>query len=129
MEPKWRPEAWRALADEVRAGRDARGLTQAEFARDAGVGLRTLQDIEAGIPRGRMPRLMPRIERFLGWKPGSARAILDGGSPLVPQELIPRRMSKAHKDIVRYFLENSDLSPTARRALLAQLKEIPEMQD
>lgn len=126
MDSKWSAEAWLLLADEVRAGRDARGLTQAELAAEAGVGMRTLQDIEAGIPRGRMPRLMPRVERALGWRPGSARAILDGGSPATVEPLVPKSMSREHKDVVRQFLDISELTPAAKRGLLAQLNAIPE---
>lgn len=127
VDPRWRDEAWKLLADEIRAARDARGLTQAALALEAGVGIRTLQDLEAGITRGRMPRLMPRVERALGWRPGSARAILDGGSPIPAEPLRPRHLSREHKEVIAYFLENSDMTPAIRRGLIAELKAIPEL--
>ncbi|URN11299.1 hypothetical protein LUW77_03130 [Streptomyces radiopugnans] len=40
----------------------------------------TIQNLEGRAPT-RMPATMPKVERALGWAPGSARAIADGGEP------------------------------------------------
>lgn len=128
MERKWSEGAWRQLADEIRAARDARGLTQAELAQEAGVGLRTLQDLEAGITRGRMPRLLPRIERSLGWRPGSARLVLEGGQPVpLDVQLRPPSMSQAEKAVIRRYLQMSAMSAGGKRRIMQELEDIPEM--
>jgi DNA-binding XRE family transcriptional regulator len=124
----WSDDAWRRLADEIRSARDARGLTQAQLAAEAGVGTRTLQDLEAGIPRGRMPRLLPRIERSLGWRPGSVRTVLAGGDPIpATAPMRPVVMSGAEKDVVRRYVEMSVMSAAAKRRILREIAEIPEV--
>lgn len=76
---------WAALATAIRAAREARGLTQEALADLAGVAEGSIQNIESGKPRNRMPQTLAKIEPHLGWAPGSGRVILDGGEPvLVP---------------------------------------------
>lgn len=72
---------WAQLATAVRAAREARGLSQEKLADLAGVSEGSVQNLESGKPRTRMPQTMAKIEPHLGWAAGSARAILDGGEP------------------------------------------------
>lgn len=73
---------WAALATAIRSAREARGLTQAQLAERAGVSEGSVQNLEAGKPRNRMPKTLSEIEPHLGWAPGSGRSILDGGEPI-----------------------------------------------
>jgi len=76
---------WKRLADAVEAARDAKGLTQVALAALAGVSESTVQNLESGAERKRVPASLHRVERALGWAPGSGERILDGGDP-EPQE-------------------------------------------
>lgn len=73
---------WDRLAAAIRSARDARGLSQAALADLADVSEGSVQNLESGKPRSRMPQTVARIEPHLGWAEGSARAILDGGEPI-----------------------------------------------
>lgn len=81
---------WSRLAAAVKRRRKELGMTQIGLATAAGVSESTIQLLESGTPRGRMPRSLPAVERELGWAPGSATALLMGGvaTPLpdAPQE-------------------------------------------
>lgn len=72
---------WAALAAAARAAREARGLSQEKLAELAGVSEGSVQNLESGKPRTRMPQTVAKIEPHLGWAEGSARAILGGGQP------------------------------------------------
>lgn len=72
---------WDQLATAIRAAREARGLSQVTLAELAGVSEGTVQNLESGKPRTRMPKSIPLVEPHLGWAPGSASAILRGGEP------------------------------------------------
>lgn len=72
---------WARLAAAARAAREARGLSQEKLADLAGVSEGSVQNLESGKPRTRMPQTVAKIEPHLGWAAGSARAILSGGEP------------------------------------------------
>lgn len=73
---------WERLADAVRAARKARKWGQEDLAREADVSLATISRLESGKGyKGRMPQTIDKVERALGWAPGSAAAILAGGDP------------------------------------------------
>lgn len=72
---------WAELAAAIRSAREARGLTQPKLAELAGVSEGSVQNLESGKPRNRMPQTLAKIEPHLGWAAGSGRAILDGGEP------------------------------------------------
>ena len=72
---------WQRLADSIEAARAARGMTQVQLAEAAGVSESTIQNLESGKDRSRLPHSLPKIERVLGWKEGSGKAVLDGGTP------------------------------------------------
>jgi transcriptional regulator with XRE-family HTH domain len=93
---------WGRLAAAVRSARDARGLSQTALAELAGVSEGSIQNLESGKPRSRMPQTVARVEPHLGWAEGSARAILDGGEP-TPAAGAHRSsaMSRAAKDRLR----------------------------
>lgn len=73
---------WDRLATAIRAAREARGLTQEALAARAGVAEGSVQNLESGKPRNRMPQTLAKIEPHLGWAEGSGRLILDGGDPI-----------------------------------------------
>ncbi|GAA2070986.1 helix-turn-helix domain-containing protein [Williamsia deligens] len=62
--------------------RRALGLDVAELARTAGVDAKTIRSMEGG---DRWPRdsTVAKIERALGWEPGSVEAVANGGEPVV----------------------------------------------
>ena len=72
---------WAKLAAAARAAREARGLSQEALAVLAGVSEGSVQNLESGKPRSRMPQTLSKIEPHLGWAEGSASAILRGGEP------------------------------------------------
>lgn len=72
---------WGRLATAIRKAREARGLTQPELAIRADVSEGSVQNLEGGKPRTRMPQTLAKIEPHLGWAAGSGRIILDGGDP------------------------------------------------
>lgn len=83
-EDRTKPQ-WTRLAAAIKAAREARGLSQVDLAELAGISEGSVQNIESGKPRNRMPQTLAKIEPHLGWAAGSGRAILDGGEPtLVP---------------------------------------------
>lgn len=73
---------WGQLADAIRTAREARGLTQPQLADLAGVAEGSVQNLESGKPRSRMPQTLAKVEPHLGWTAGSGRLILDGGEPI-----------------------------------------------
>lgn len=77
---------WGKLADAIRAAREARGLTQPQLAELAGVAEGSIQNLESGKPRSRMPQTLVKVEPHLGWAAGSGRIILDGGEPIPAPE-------------------------------------------
>jgi len=52
------------LADEITRLRKAAGLTQAELARRAGVGLRFIRDLEQGKPTVRLDKVTQVLDLF-----------------------------------------------------------------
>ena len=81
MTEDWATKRWPELATAIRAAREARHLTQAALAELAGVSEGTVQNLESGKPRPRVPKTLPQVEPHLGWAAGSAVAILNGGDP------------------------------------------------
>lgn len=72
-----------SLADHVRRARALRRQTQAEFAEDVGVSVRTIGNLEAGEVRQYDAQTIARLEHALGWAPGSVERVLEGGAPVV----------------------------------------------
>ncbi|RXS78866.1 XRE family transcriptional regulator [Streptomyces sp. TM32] len=72
---------WKRLAEAIKDARQALRLTQVDLASAAGVSESTIQNLEAGESRSRIPTSLPRVERALNWREGSAQAVLEGGEP------------------------------------------------
>ncbi|WP_433451495.1 helix-turn-helix domain-containing protein [Streptomyces sp. CA-142005] len=84
------PRDWKRLAEAIRDARKARGWRQEDLAEAAGTGYSTVQRAESSDGYKTMPLTIDKIERALGWAPGSARTVLEGGTPtLVTDSAIP----------------------------------------
>lgn len=92
---------WLRLADHVRAARNALEMTQSDLAAKAGIGFTTVQLLERGTPRTRLPNTISAVEAALGWAPGSARAILAGGDPDTVPSLPKIRVELMSGDVDR----------------------------
>ncbi|MER7053385.1 helix-turn-helix domain-containing protein [Streptomyces sp. NPDC017454] len=77
---KWQ---WARLGDAIKAARETRGLRQIDLAERAGVSEGTVQNLEGGETRSRMPQSLAKVEPHLGWEPGSGLAVLRGGDPVL----------------------------------------------
>lgn len=71
-----------ALADEVRAARLRAGMKHgADLARAMGVSARIVGAVERAERGSYSDELLAKIDVALGWAPGSARRITEGGTP------------------------------------------------
>lgn len=70
---------WKRLGRTIKARREELGMaTQQALADKAGVTRQTVQSLEGGKERKRMPVAIAAVERALEWEPGSAARILTG---------------------------------------------------
>jgi transcriptional regulator with XRE-family HTH domain len=92
---------WPRLAIAIRAAREARGLSQEALAALAGIAEGSVQNLEAGKPRNRMPQTLVKIEPHLGWAAGSGRLILDGGDPIPVADVPADSQDEADADKLR----------------------------
>lgn len=103
---------WGKLAAAIRAAREALGLSQVTLAQRAGISESSVQNLEGGEPRSRMPQSLAKVEPHLGWGPGSGLSILRGGDPTpAPRSPATRDESKLrHKLPLRIVdeLESDD---------------------
>jgi transcriptional regulator with XRE-family HTH domain len=72
---------WARLATAIRAARETRGLSQVALAELAGISEGSVQNLESGSSRSRIPPSLSKVEPHLGWAEGSGRTVLDGGDP------------------------------------------------
>lgn len=79
---------WMRLAKAVRQAREAAGMTQVDLADKAGIAEGSVQNLEAGRTRNRIPQSLAKVEAALGWAAGSGVAILDGAAGPVTMESI-----------------------------------------
>ncbi|MFK8844755.1 helix-turn-helix domain-containing protein [Streptomyces sp. Ac-502] len=80
---------WKRLAEAIRTAREERNLTQVEVADAADVSESTVQNLESGIDRTRLPPSLAKIEPVIGWAPGSGKTVLEGGEPTrVPMAVV-----------------------------------------
>ncbi|NYV73101.1 helix-turn-helix domain-containing protein [Streptomyces sp. UH6] len=73
--------AWRELASAIRNAREKRGLSQMALAELAGVSEGSVQNLEKGDSRTRIPPTIAKLEPHLGWARGAGMEILEGGEP------------------------------------------------
>lgn len=115
---------WVRLADFVRSARNALDLTQADLAEKAGIGLSTVQLLERGTTRTRLPQTITAVESALGWAPGSARSVLGGGDP-EPVASLPRirveLMSDDADRVAAAIASAPNLAPADRVRLLREI--------
>ena len=70
---------WKRLGSAIKTRREELGMaTQKELADAAGVTRQTVQSLEAGKDRTRMPSSIVDIEKTLQWEPGTAARMLSG---------------------------------------------------
>lgn len=87
--PRGRPAAtltdvsWQDLGEHVRRARIIRRETQAEFAAEVGLSVRTIGSLEAGERCQYDETTIVRIESALGWAPGSVDRVVEGRAPTV----------------------------------------------
>lgn len=80
---------WTRLGHAIHAARTAQGISQSALARRAGLrSVNTVQALEKGYPRARMPPGAQSVARALGWADGSVEVILAGGDPIPGPMLI-----------------------------------------
>lgn len=73
---------WAALGAALRARREVLRLTRAELGDRAGVHPGTIKNYELGEKAyEKIPKSVQLLESALGWAPGSAKAVLEGGEP------------------------------------------------
>lgn len=70
---------WERLSDYVVSWRTRRDISRSRLAELMGVSTKTVERIENAEPV--RTTSLARLEYALGWKPGSARAVLEGGEP------------------------------------------------
>ena len=70
---------WKRLGSAIKARREELGITTQQGLADvAGVKRQTVNALEKGVERSRMPQTIDRIEKALQWEPGTAARILAG---------------------------------------------------
>lgn len=71
---------WKRLAVAIRQAREAANMTQIDLAERANISEGSVQNLESGNGRTRIPPTLARVERALGWAAGSGVAILQGAA-------------------------------------------------
>ncbi|MET9956688.1 helix-turn-helix transcriptional regulator [Streptomyces sp. NPDC006339] len=113
---------WKRLARAIESTRTARNLTQVALAQKAGVSESTIQNLESGAERTRVPASLHKVERALGWKAGSGERVLDGGDPEIEEESaaapsdLPLRIVQELQDGPLLDTKVLDLSPLGSHA-------------
>ena len=59
---------WAKLGAAIRSAREARGLSQVDLAELAGISEGSVQNLESGKPRNRMPQTLAKMEPHLAAK-------------------------------------------------------------
>jgi len=75
------------LAHKVTTFRDRNGLAQSTVTNRGGPSVPTIRRIERGQPVDQAT--LTKLDLGLGWAPGTARAILDGHDPALPDAVTP----------------------------------------
>ncbi|MBF6462532.1 helix-turn-helix transcriptional regulator [Nocardia puris] len=81
-------DKWKHLAAQVIARRQELGMSTRQVLADhTGLNYRVLGDLERGT-RGVSAGTLAIVEQALGWMPGSARRVLEGGEPVTTDRLV-----------------------------------------
>lgn len=73
--------SWQRLGRMIAQERNRRRQTQAAFAQAAGLGPRTIADLEAGQRERYEDSTVILLELAMGWDAGSVRSVVQGGKP------------------------------------------------
>ena len=87
--------SWGDVGRYMRRARALRRQTQAEFAREVGLSVRTVGALEAGEHRSYDETTVVRVESALGWAPGSLDRVANGGRPIVERDPMLARIVDA----------------------------------
>jgi|GEM_PF-3018942 len=126
---------WKRLGRAIKAQREHLGMaTQQDLAESAGVTRQTVQSLEAGTERKRTPASIGRVEKALGWEPGTATRILSEATPEAPAprfaEGMPARIAQELSDGQVVDTDVLDLSlPGSRSRLVVVFKHDSEAAD
>lgn len=126
---------WKRLGRAIAAQRDHLGLArQEDLATAAGVNRQTIQSLEAGRPRTRMPASIGKVEKALSWEPGTAARILTEGAnePPAPRfaEGMPLRVARELSEGQVEDTEVLDLTvPGSKSRLVVVFKHDSEAAD
>ncbi|MBT2467780.1 helix-turn-helix domain-containing protein [Streptomyces sp. ISL-66] len=126
---------WKRLGRAIKAQRDHLGLArQDDLAAAAGVNRQTIQSLEAGKERTRMPASISKVEKALSWEPGTAARILSEPSSEGPAprfaEGMPLRVAQELSDGQVFETEVLDLTlPGSKSRLVVVFKHDSEAAD
>jgi hypothetical protein len=73
-------DGWERLGRMVATERARRWRSRADFARAAGISTRVIDDLEKGRRGNFSPLTLSAIEAALGWQPGAAMRVVQGGA-------------------------------------------------
>jgi hypothetical protein len=108
----------RDLAEAVKSRRLQLGLSQGAIHERGGPSIVTVRQIEKVTGPTPSDLTLTGIDRALGWKHGSAQAILDGGTATVETDEAPPPV--AHTDVPTAILNDPYLTPINRAHLINQ---------
>lgn len=126
---------WKRLGRAIKAQRDHLGLArQDDLATAAGVTRQTIQSLEAGKPRTRMPASIAKVEKALSWELGTAARILTEGATEPPAlrfaEGMPMRIARELSDGQVVDTDVLDLTlPGSKSRLVVVFKHDSEAAD
>lgn len=116
---------WQRLADYVRSARVEQGFgSQLQLARAAGVSEGSVRALESGKSFTRMPVTTPKIERALGWQPGTARLLLEGKNPFEGVEG-PAITQEQKEKFIEVVARSKTITPAVREQMLAEIEATP----
>lgn len=116
MEPLPVDDGWARLGRRITTERGRHYRSRAAFARAAGIGERTLGDVEKGRRDNYSDATLAAIEAALGWEAGSALRIVQGGK--VRRDIDPQ--------MVRLLDAWATLGPDARVLMLELIERAAE---
>lgn len=126
---------WKRLGRAIKAQRDHLGLArQDDLAAAAGVNRQTIQSLEAGKARTRMPASIGKVEKALSWEPGTAARILteapsEGSTPRFAEGM-PMRIARELSDGQVVDTDVLDLTlPGSKSRLVVVFKHDSEAAD